>query len=98
MSGTMLTAAVFAVCCAGISYTGFCRLAHTSKSTTAPAVSGAIYGLTVAAMFGVFSVVLWGYIPDLPSTALAAGVLAVQMATSRAWRHGLPEAYRRHPT
>lgn len=97
MNGTLLTAAVFAVCCLGITYTGFCRMAHTSKSTTDPVVSAAIYGLTLAAMFGFFSVIFWGYVPDLPSTALAAGVLASQAATSRAWRDGLPAAYRRRP-
>lgn len=97
MSWTMLTAAVFAVCCAGIFYTSFCRLVHTSKSTTDPWVSASIYLLNVAGLFGLFSVILWGYVPDLPSLGIAAGVFAVQVATSRAWREGLPAAYRRRP-
>ena len=85
---------VFLLACAGLCYTGFCRLVHVSPATTAWVISSSIWALTVAATFGVYSVFLMSYEPGWPSAFLAAAVLVVHVATSRAWRSGLPPGYR----
>jgi hypothetical protein len=90
-----LAAWVFLLCCAGLCYTGFCRLVHMSPRTTDPTISTALWGMSVAACFGVFAVLWWGYVPGWPPAILAAAMLAVQVATSKAWRDGLPPGYRR---
>lgn len=87
---------LFLLCCAGLCYTGFCRLLHVSPRTTDPAISIALWALSVVAAFGVFSVLFWSYVPGWPPALLSAGMLAVQVATSKAWRQGLPPGYRRH--
>lgn len=85
---------VFLLACGGLCYTGFCRLVHVSPSTTDPAISLAIWAFTVAATFGVFSVMFMGYSTGWPSSLMAVGMLGLHVATSRAWREGLPEGYR----
>lgn len=85
---------VFLLSCAGLCYTGFCRLVHVSPSTTDPIISFAIWVFTVAATFGVFSVMFMGYLTGWPSALIAAGMLALQVTTSKAWRDGIPPGYR----
>lgn len=85
---------LFLVFCAALVYGGFCRLVWVDLDT-AWLVRVALYLLTVAALLAAAAVLVWGYVPGWPSTALAAAMALVLYATSHAWRDGVPEAYRR---
>lgn len=85
---------MFLVACSALFYTGFCRLVRVDKTTAFP-VRVSIYLLTVSAVVAITSVLFWDYQPQWPGVALAVSIACLQMATSRAWREGVPKAYRR---
>jgi hypothetical protein len=89
-----MTAAVFLLACAVLAYTGFCRLVHTDLST-ALAVRLVFWALTVAAFLAAAAVLFWAYRPGWPAAGLAVAMASVQVVTSRIWRSGVPQPYRR---
>jgi hypothetical protein len=89
-----MTTNLFLLFCAALAYAGFCRLVWVDTDTVL-LVRLALYLLTVAAVLAMASVLVWGYVPGWPPTALAGAMVLVLYATSRAWRNGVPAAYHR---
>lgn len=91
-----MTAALIAFIagCAGLGYTGFCRLVRADADTTRLDARLSIYALTVAAAAGIVAVLAWGYRPEWPSSALACTMACVQVVGSRLWRDGVPMGFR----
>ena len=92
---TPLSTFIYVAACGVLGYTGFCRLVHIDQGTR-PTVRVAMVSLTVAAVAGLFAVGFWNYRPQWPGAAMACAMAVVQVVTSRAWRGGVPAAYRRH--
>lgn len=90
-----MSAGLFVLAALVLAYTGFCRLVHTSVTTTTPRVRLSIWLLTVAAVAAVAAVLTAEYQPGWPGAALVAGMAAVQAAGSALWRDGVPAAWRR---
>lgn len=90
-----MSAGLFVLSCLVLAYTGFCRLVHTSVSSTAPRARAAIWLLTVAALAAVVAVLTAGYEPGWPGVALVGAMAAVQAAGAALWRDGVPPAWRR---
>lgn len=89
------TSIAFLVACLGIAYAGFCRLAHTDL-TVRLSIRLAFYLVTVAAIWAAAAVLLWSYRPAWPSAVVAMSTMLMLMATSRAWREGVPQSFKRH--
>lgn len=83
---------IFTAACLALLYSGFCRLVHTSERTRLD-VRLAVYGLTVAALGGLYAVLFLKYEPGWPSTALALAMVFVQAVTARLWRRGVPTSF-----
>jgi hypothetical protein len=92
----MISDWIFTTGCAAVAWAGFCRLTRTDTATRL-AVRAAFYALTMAAVLGVASVLLWGYSPGWPSAALAVATAFVQAAASPMWHQGVPRPYLTEP-
>lgn len=89
-----MTTTLFLLCCATLSYTGFCRLVHTDVTTWLP-VRLAVWLLTAAALANIMAVLAWGYMPQWPAALMAAAAAAIQIATCTLWLDGVPPQYQR---
>lgn len=83
---------IFTLACMALIYSGFCRLVHTSTRTRIE-LRLAIYGLTVAAMVGLYAGLFRGYDPGWPATAMVVATVVVQVVTARQWRYGVPAPF-----
>lgn len=90
-----ITSLVFLLACVGIAYGGFCRLAHLDLTARA-SIRVSVYLVTVASIWAAAAVVLWSYRPGWPAAAIASSTMLLMAATSRAWRDGVPAAFRKH--
>jgi len=79
-------------------YSQFCRSVKTDHNTRKTVIM-AFYALTVASIFCLFApLVLPGWQPSWDTIGLLAAVTAVQAATSRYWRSGVPGSFQNdHP-
>ena len=89
----MSAGCVFALACAALVYSGFCRLVQMSVQTLL-CIRLAFWALTVAAAVCTAAVVVWAYRPGWPAAGLAVCMAGVQIATSVLWREGVPGGYR----
>lgn len=76
--------------CVALFYTCFCRLVHTTRASTYPAVRWAFAVCGGMALFGTVWPLAFDYAPRGIDVGLLAGFTLVQVITSRLWRHGVP--------
>ena len=88
-----MSAWLFITACGVLSYTGFCRLAHTDQ-TTLICIRVVIWALTVSAVSCIAAVLVWGYAPGWPSAVLSACMATLQVISSRLWHEGVPAPYK----
>lgn len=79
-------------------WTCFCRAARMSKRNTIRPVRWAFALLTATATLALYAPFGTGYQPDWVAVLLLAGIVAVQVTTSKYWRHGVPDNFRNPST
>lgn len=84
--------ALYLCACSAIAYAGFCRLVRIDLRARL-AARLAFWSLTVSALAGIASVVVWGYVPGWPAAGMAVAIAAVQIVASDLWRWGVPSEY-----
>lgn len=84
--------ALYLIASALIFWSAFCRLALVGPDVLLR-VRLVFIALGTAAAFAVFSVLFWGYVPDLVDVLLAAAFAAVLLVASVRWREGVPSEY-----
>lgn len=75
-------------------YTSFCRLSRTNGETLL-SVRFAIWLLGTSVAISAWAPLLWGWRPDLIHLSVLASIAIAQVATSRQWHLGVPQALQR---
>lgn len=78
--------------CVLLFYTVFCRAVKTNERVRSD-IRFAFFLLGLVACGGMAAPIAWGFVPDLFSLSLLAGVALVQVVTTYHWRHGVPDRY-----
>ena len=80
---------------AGVLWWGcFCRASRMSKRNTLRPVRWAFAALAASATLAIYAPLATAYQPDWVDVVLLAGIVAVQVTTSRYWHHGVPDDFR----
>ena len=75
-------------------WTCFCRAARMSKRKTIRPVRWAFALLTASATLALYAPFGAGYQPDWVTILLLAGIVSVQVSTSKYWINGVPDNFR----
>lgn len=75
-----------------VTYTSFCRLSKTNHETLVSVRFG-IWLLGTTASAALAAPFLCRWTPDLLHVAILACIGFLHIATSRQWRHGVPESF-----
>lgn len=88
---------IYLALAAALWWTCFCRATRMNKRNTLRPVRWAFALLTTAATVAIYAPLATSYQPDWVTVLLLAGIAAVQITTSKYWRHGVPDNFRIHP-
>lgn len=87
---------IYLALAAALWWTCFCRATRMNKRNTLRPVRWAFALLTAAATVAIYAPLATAYQPDWVTVLLLAGIAAVQITTSKYWRHGVPDNFRIH--
>lgn len=71
----------------------FCRLSKTCKARTKPVIRWTFTALSIVAAWCSVAPWIFGYQPDMISTALVSVIAYTQIVTAHYWRSGVPPSF-----
>ncbi len=89
-----ITLLLYLVLASALWWTCFCRATRMTKANTLRPVRWAFALLMAVATLALVAP-LWRYRPDWITVLLLVGMVAVQITTSKYWRHGVPPSFRK---